>query len=160
MKKTLVTTVVLGILLTAGVSAHAEQVVSPISAQTEVTVRTITGTMRNPKVFSLANGSSLVTWQEESGKGYFQKARTVSINNKLGAVQTINPAVAEFLDAGIGLQDSVSVNRNGKLFAVWVTLGTRYGVPSQKIWGRTSIDGENWSKPVGPPPMGKGCSLS
>lgn len=147
MKKMLVTAVVLGTLLTADVSAHADEVISPISAQTEVSVRTITGTMRNPKVFSLANGSSLVTWQEESGKGYFQKARTVSINNKLGAVQTINPAVAEFLDAGIGLQDSVSVNRNGKLFAVWVTLGTRYGVPSQKIWGRTSSDGENWSKP-------------
>ena len=147
MKKTLVTTVVLGILLIAGVSAHAEQVVSPISAQTEVTVRTITGTIRNPKVFSLANGSSMVTWQEESGKGYFQKARTVSINNKLGAVQTINSELAEYLDSGTGVQDSVSVNRNGKLFAVWVTLGTRYGVPSQKIWGRTSIDGENWSKP-------------
>ena len=147
MKKTLVTTVVLGILLTAGVSAYADEVVSPISAQTELTVRTITGTMRNPKVFSLANGSSLVTWQEESGKGYFQKARTVSINNKLGAVQTINAELAEYLDSGTGVQDSVSVNRNGKLFAVWVTLGTRYGVPSQKIWGRTSIDGENWSKP-------------
>ena len=150
MKKSLVTTVMLGILLTAGVSASADVVVSPISAQTEVTVRTLSsmsGILLNPQVFSLANGSSLVTWQEQSGNGYFQKARTISINNKLGAVHTINPATAEYLDSGTGVQDTVSINRNGKLFAVWVTLGTRYGVASHKIWGRTSVDGANWSKP-------------
>ncbi|MEI7420022.1 MAG: hypothetical protein WCK24_04085 [Actinomycetes bacterium] len=150
MKKLLVTTVMLGILLTAGVSASADVVVSPISAQTEVTVRTISsmsGMLLNPQVFSLANGSSLVTWQELSGNGYFQKARTISINNKLGAVQTLNPATAENLDSGRGVQDTVSINRNGKLFGVWVTLGTRYGVASHKIWGRTSVDGANWSKP-------------
>jgi hypothetical protein len=147
MKKTLISTVVLGLILTAGVSASAEEVISPVASQTELTVRTSASSIRNPRVFSLANGSSLVTWQEQSSEGYFLKARTVSINNRLGAVQTINSGVAESLDSGQGVEDTVAINRNGKVFAVWATLGTRYGVPSQTVWGRTSVDGVTWSKP-------------
>ncbi|MEI8231133.1 MAG: hypothetical protein WCG32_00980 [Actinomycetes bacterium] len=147
MKKSLVTAVLLGISLTLGVSAFADEVISPVSSQTEITVKTLAGSIRNPRVFSLANGSSLVTWLEENDEGYFLKARTVSINNKLGTLQTISSGVAQLLVSGDGVQDTVAINRNGKLFAVWVTLGTRHGVASQKIWGRTSVDGENWSKP-------------
>lgn len=121
--------------------------VSPLKSQTEVTVKSLAGSIRNPKVFPLANGSSLVTWIEDGADGYFLRARTVTATNKLGAIQTINSEKAAFLDRTEGVQETIAVNRSGQLFAVWATLGTRFSVPSQKIWGRTSLDGSSWSKP-------------
>ena len=121
--------------------------VSPINSQTEITVKSLSGSIRNPKVFPLANGSSLVSWLEDGADGYFLRARTVSATNKLGIIQTINSEKAAFLDRTEGVQETIAINRSGQLFAVWATLGTRYNVPSQKIWGRTSLDGSNWSKP-------------
>jgi hypothetical protein len=147
MKKSLVVAVTLIFSFTFMMSAGAEEIVSPLTSQTEVTVKNLTGSIVNPKVFPLANGSSLVTWQEETSDGYLLKTRTVSASNKLGVIHTINVGKATFLNGSSGVEDTIAINRSGKLFAVWATPGIRYSVPSQTVWGRTSLDGSNWSKP-------------
>jgi hypothetical protein len=147
MKKSLVVAVTLLISFTFTTSAGAAAVVSPIRSQTEVTVKTLAGSIINPKVFPLANGSSLVTWQEQSNDGYLLRARTVSAPNKLGSLQTINTGKATLLNESSSVEDTIAISRSGKLFAVWATPGIRYSVPSQTVWGRTSLDGSNWSKP-------------
>ena len=147
MKKSLVVAVTLIFSSTFTGSAGSEEITSPLTSQTGVTIKTLSGSLRNPKVFPLANGSSLVTWQEEANDSYSLKARTVSASNKLGLIQTLNIGKAALLNGSSGVQDTVAINRSGKLFAVWATPGIRYSVPSQTVWGRTSLDGSNWSKP-------------
>ncbi len=147
MKKSLTIAVALIASLTIAVPPSSSETLSPLTSQLDVTVKTMTGTISNPKVFPLANGSSFVTWQEESTDGYYLKARTVSATNKLGTIRTLSVGKADLLDGSEGVQDTVAINRSGKLFAVWVTPGTRYNVPSHTVWGRTSVDGSTWSKP-------------
>lgn len=145
MKKSLIITAALIGVFSASISASALE--SPLSSQSEITVKAFAGNIKNPSVFALANGSSLVSWQEELDGGYFLKTRTISPTNKLGAIQSINSEKAISIGEGSGTKQTVAINKAGKLFAVWVTQGLRYGVQSQKIWGRTSIDGTNWSTP-------------
>ena len=147
MKKIITVTLTLASLFAMTDVALATDPVSPLRSPAEITVATLTGNLNNPKVFPLANGSSLVTWQEVSSAGYFLKARTVSATNKLSSIQTINPLIAIPLDSRRGTRDTISINRYGQIFAVWVTQGLRYGVTSQKVWGRTSLDGITWTKP-------------
>lgn len=147
MKKSIVAALILATTFVFSFPALAVDTVSPLESQKSVTVRTVADTVNNPRVFALANGSSLVTWQEESEGGYYLRARTISATNRLGSIRTINSEKAVAISQGAGVQDSVSINRNGKLFAVWVTQSLRYGVQSQRVWGRTSVDGINWSKP-------------
>lgn len=147
MKKSFLTAATLLFSLPFTMSASAEELVSPLASQTEVTVKNLAGSIVNPKVFPLANGSSLVTWQEQTSDGYLLKTRTVSPSNRLGVIHTINVGIATFLNGSSGVEDTIAINRSGKLFAVWATPGIRYSVPSQTVWGRTSLDGSNWSKP-------------
>jgi hypothetical protein len=147
MKKSIVAAVALLVSFTFTNSPGHSEILSPLRSQTEVTVKTLTGTISNTKVFPLANGSSLVTWQEQSSDGYSLKARTVSATNKLGPLQTLSTGSAALLVGSEGVKDTVAINRSGKLFAVWATLGIRYSVPAHTVWGRTSLDGSNWSKP-------------
>lgn len=147
MKKSFLTAAILLLSMIIPISAGAEEVLSPLTSQTEVTVKNLTGSIVNPKVFPLANGSSLVTWQEETSDGYLLKTRTVSSTNRLGVIHTINVGKATFLNGSSGVEDTIAINRSGKLFAVWATPGVRYNVPSQTVWGRTSLDGSYWSKP-------------
>lgn len=146
MKKILIVTIAIASLL-SNTNVGFAAAPSPLSSQTEVIVNSSTGNVRNAKVFPLANGSSLVTWQEEVGSTYWLKARTVSATNQLGIIQTINNKEAVSLDQGEGVADAVSSNKAGKIFATWITQGMRYGVQSQKVWGRTSTNGITWSKP-------------
>jgi hypothetical protein len=147
MKKLLTITVALIASLTIAVPPSSSETLSPLASQTEVTVKNLAGSIVNPKVFPLANGSSLVTWQEETIDGYLLKTRTVSPSNRLGVIHTINVGKATLLNGSSGVEDTIAINRSGKLFAVWATPGVRYNVPSQTVWGRTSLDGSNWSKP-------------
>ncbi len=147
MKKSFLTAATLLLSMLIPMSAGAEEIVSPLASQTEVTVKNLTGSIVNPKVFPLANGSSLVTWQEETIDGYLLKTRAVSATNRLGVIHTINVGKATFLNGSAGVEDTIAINRSGKLFAVWATPGVRYNVPSQTVWGRTSLDGSYWSKP-------------
>lgn len=147
MKKLLTFAVALVASFSIAVPPSSSETLSPLTSQTEVTVKNLSGSIVNPKVFPLANGSSLVTWQEVTSDGYLLKTRTVSPTNRLGVIHTINVGKATFLNGSSGVEDSIAINRSGKLFAVWATPGVRYNVPSQTVWGRTSVDGSYWSKP-------------
>ncbi len=145
MKKILVIVVSITAALTmVGPAIAADE---PLRSKSEVTVASIGKEVRNPTVFQLANNNTLVTWQEVSGDKYYLKARTVSPTKALGTIQTINSEAAIQLQSGEGTERTVVIGSSGKVFATWITQGLRFGVQSQKVWGRTTTDGVNWSKP-------------
>jgi len=145
MKKLVAITAVLLAGLVSAVPAQAIE--SAISGEKQIKVASMVNVnLRNPKVMPLPKGSSLITWLEEKPNvGYFIKTRTVSSTNKLGKVFTLNSSAA-YTDMSLDNLPQVVTNGKGQFFATWIVSYVTDGVTYEKIVGRSSNDGINWTK--------------
>ena len=118
---------------------------SALSFSVETTVATSSSEIRDPQVFPLAKGNSLVSWVEEKNSTFYLRAKAVSASNKVGKIISINssPAFSPSIEHAL---PRISVNAKGQFFAVWIVQATKNRVTTQQIIGRTSVDGTNWSK--------------
>lgn len=132
-------------LLALVLATPAQAIDGALADPVQIQVVHLTNTnVYNTSVLALPKNASLVSWLDSYTTNNL-RARTVSSSNELGRIITLNTTPAS---VGMSMQNAPKVvgNSSGKLLAIWISSKIVNDVEYQKVLGRTSSNGSNWSK--------------